>query len=123
MNYAMDAAPGEWQLTDYVRKGIELLDNSNGFFMMVESGKIDWACTYTDFEAACAAAAAHGGYPVFYNGTYRVRIGSFETADAASASSAAASGSVVSGGSRGVLVVKARSPWHIPERPSPGSLP
>ena len=38
MNYAMDAAPGEWQLTDYVRKGIELLDNSNGFFMMVESG-------------------------------------------------------------------------------------
>lgn len=63
--------------------------------------------TYTDFEAAQAAAAAHGGYPVFYNGTYRVRIGSFETADAASASSAAASGSVVSGGSRGVLVVKA----------------
>ena len=63
--------------------------------------------TYTDFEAACAAAVAHGGYPVFYNGTYRVRIGSFETADAASAASAAASGSVVSGGSRGVLVVKA----------------
>ena len=63
--------------------------------------------TYTDFEAACAAAAAHGGYPVFYNGTYRVRIGSFETADAASASSAAASGSAVSGGSRGVLVMKA----------------
>ena len=24
MNYAMDAAAGEWQLTDYVRKGIEL---------------------------------------------------------------------------------------------------
>ena len=23
MNYAMDAAAGEWQLTDYVRKGIE----------------------------------------------------------------------------------------------------
>ena len=31
MNYAMDAAPGEWQLTDYVRKGIELLDNKKGF--------------------------------------------------------------------------------------------
>ena len=29
------AAPGEWQLTDYVRKGIELLDNSNGFFRCV----------------------------------------------------------------------------------------
>lgn len=68
---------------------------------------IELGDTYTDFEAAQAAAAAHGGYPVFYNGTYRVRIGSFETADAASAASAAASGSVVSGGSRGVLVVKA----------------
>ncbi len=44
---------------------------------------------------------------MFYNGTYRVRVGSFETADAASKSSAAANGSVVSGGSRGVLVVKA----------------
>ena len=54
MNYAMDAAPGEWQLTDYVRKGIELLDNSNGFFMMVESGKIDWACHAND-----AAASIH----------------------------------------------------------------
>ena len=41
MNYAMDAAAGEWQLTDYVRKGIELLDNKKGFFLMTESGKID----------------------------------------------------------------------------------
>ncbi len=30
MNYAMDAAAGEWQLTDYVKKGIELLDNPKG---------------------------------------------------------------------------------------------
>ena len=43
MNYAMDAAGGEWQLTDYVKKGIELLDNRKGFFLMTESGKIDWA--------------------------------------------------------------------------------
>ena len=43
MNYAMDAAAGEWQLTDYVKKGIELLDNPKGFFLMTESGKIDWA--------------------------------------------------------------------------------
>ena len=42
MNYAMDAAAGEWQLTDYVKKGIELLDNPKGFFLMTESGKIDW---------------------------------------------------------------------------------
>lgn len=63
--------------------------------------------TYASFDAAQAAAKTCGGYPVFYNGTYRVRVGSFETADAASKSSAAANGSVVSGGSRGVLVVKA----------------
>ena len=51
MNYAMDAAAGEWQLSDYVRKGIELLDNEKGFFLMTESGKIDWAC-HRDFAAA-----------------------------------------------------------------------
>ena len=48
MNYAMDAAAGEWQLTDYVKKGIELLDNPKGFFLMTESGKIDWACHAND---------------------------------------------------------------------------
>ena len=30
-------------LRDYVRKGIEVLDNKKGFFMMVEGGKVDWA--------------------------------------------------------------------------------
>ena len=54
MNYAMDAAAGEWQLTDYVKKGIELLDNPKGFFLMTESGKIDWACHAND-----AAASIH----------------------------------------------------------------
>ena len=28
---------------DFVKKGIDVLDNETGFFMMVESGKIDWA--------------------------------------------------------------------------------
>ena len=54
MNYAMDAANGEWQLTDYVKKGIELLNNRKGFFLMTESGKIDWACHAND-----AAASIH----------------------------------------------------------------
>ena len=54
MNYAMDTANGEWQLTDYVKKGIELLDNRKGFFLMTESGKIDWACHAND-----AAASIH----------------------------------------------------------------
>lgn len=30
-------------LNDFVKKGIDLLYNRKGFFMMVESGKIDWA--------------------------------------------------------------------------------
>ena len=29
-------------------KGIEVLDNENGFFMMCEGGKIDWACHAND---------------------------------------------------------------------------
>ena len=31
-----------------MEKGIEVLDNDNGFFMMVEGGKIDWACHAND---------------------------------------------------------------------------
>ena len=48
MSYELDRADGEWALADYVDKGIELLDNDNGFFMMVEGGKIDWACHAND---------------------------------------------------------------------------
>lgn len=43
MPYAIDAAEDQLTLSDFVKKGIEVLDNDNGFFMMVESGKIDWA--------------------------------------------------------------------------------
>lgn len=43
MPYSMDQEEGEWALSDYVKKGIEVLDNDTGFFMMVEGGKIDWA--------------------------------------------------------------------------------
>ncbi len=39
-------------LADFTRKGIELLDNKNGFFMMVEGGKIDWACHANDAVSA-----------------------------------------------------------------------
>ena len=35
-------------LADFTAKGIELLDNKDGFFMMVEGGKIDWACHAND---------------------------------------------------------------------------
>lgn len=52
MPYEMDSANGEWNLADYVEKGIEVLDNDNGFFMMVEGGKIDWACHANDAVAS-----------------------------------------------------------------------
>lgn len=52
MSYAIDLEEGEWGLADYVEKGIEVLDNDNGFFMMVEGGKIDWACHANDAAAA-----------------------------------------------------------------------
>ena len=35
-------------LSEFTEKGIELLDNNKGFFMMVEGGKIDWACHAND---------------------------------------------------------------------------
>lgn len=51
MAYDMDLEEGQWALADYVNKGIEMLDNDNGFFMMVEGGKIDWACHANDAAA------------------------------------------------------------------------
>ena len=51
MSYEMDRKDGEWALADYVAKGIEVLDNDNGFFMMCEGGKIDWACHANDAGA------------------------------------------------------------------------
>lgn len=52
MDYDMDREEGQWQLADYVEKGIEVLDNETGFFMMVEGGKIDWACHANDAAAS-----------------------------------------------------------------------
>jgi alkaline phosphatase len=55
MPYEMDRAADDLSLADYTKKGIELLsDGPKGFFMMVEGGKIDWACHAND-----AAASIH----------------------------------------------------------------
>ncbi len=35
-------------LAQFTQKGIDLLENDKGFFMMVEGGKIDWACHAND---------------------------------------------------------------------------
>lgn len=51
MAYENDRTEDMWALADYVDKGIEVLDNSNGFFMMVEGGKIDWACHANDADS------------------------------------------------------------------------
>ena len=48
MAYELDRTEDMWALADYVEKGIEVLDNENGFFMMCEGGKIDWACHAND---------------------------------------------------------------------------
>ncbi len=43
MPYAIDAPADSLMLKDFVKKGIDVLYNETGFFMMVEGGKIDWA--------------------------------------------------------------------------------
>jgi alkaline phosphatase len=48
MNYAIDRGPNDVTLSEFTRKGIELLYNDKGFFFMVEGGKIDWACHAND---------------------------------------------------------------------------
>lgn len=48
MKYEIDRKEDEWALADHVEKGIEVLDNETGFFMMCEGGKIDWACHAND---------------------------------------------------------------------------
>ncbi|MFA8450426.1 MAG: alkaline phosphatase [Bacteroidales bacterium] len=35
-------------LAEFTQKGIDVLDNDKGFFLMVEGGKIDWACHAND---------------------------------------------------------------------------
>ncbi len=47
--YTIDSQTNIINLTDFTLKGIELLNNANkGFFMMIEGGKIDWACHRND---------------------------------------------------------------------------
>ena len=48
MAYQLDSSSDDIVLADYVKQGIEMLYNENGFFMMVEGGKIDWACHAND---------------------------------------------------------------------------
>ncbi|MBN2194998.1 MAG: alkaline phosphatase [Polyangiaceae bacterium] len=52
--YELDRPHGAPRLADFTQRAIALLGTDRGFFMMVEGGKIDWACHAND--AATAAA-------------------------------------------------------------------
>jgi alkaline phosphatase len=64
--YAIDGNSEGRRLVDFTKQAIELLENPHGFFIMVEGGKIDWACHGNDaatavwemieFDAAVSAA-------------------------------------------------------------------
>lgn len=54
LKYAIDNDHSDITLAELTQKAIQTLDNPKGFFMMVEGGKIDWACHSND-----AATAIH----------------------------------------------------------------
>ncbi|MBN1486135.1 MAG: alkaline phosphatase [Anaerolineae bacterium] len=86
--YTIDDVPeNNISIVDMTRKGIELLDNPDGFFMMVEAGKIDWACHANDAAAAIhdtlaldeAIAVAYEFYEAHPDETLIVVTGDHET--------------------------------------------
>ncbi|MGE0077696.1 MAG: alkaline phosphatase [Bacteroidales bacterium] len=48
LQYEIDRASTDVKLADITQKAIDVVNNPNGFFMMVEGGKIDWACHDND---------------------------------------------------------------------------
>ncbi|MHB0896808.1 MAG: alkaline phosphatase [Spirochaetales bacterium] len=50
MAYALNRESGDLSLADFTQKGIDLLSNGDGFFMMIEGGKIDKASHSNDAE-------------------------------------------------------------------------
>ncbi|MCG8531869.1 MAG: alkaline phosphatase [Desulfovibrionales bacterium] len=50
--YEIDRRAQDVSLAEFTQQGITVLDNPNGFFLMVEGGKIDWACHANDAKAA-----------------------------------------------------------------------
>lgn len=75
LHYEIDRPAEAWSLAEVTSEAIRVLDNENGFFMMVEAGKIDWTCHANDavtsiydtlaFDNACQVvidfAKAHPG--------------------------------------------------------------
>lgn len=48
MPYVIDMTEKDLTLPEITRKALELLENPKGFFLMIEPGKIDWACHAND---------------------------------------------------------------------------
>ncbi len=72
MPYDMDTPTNNFTLAEVTQAAINRLqDDSDGFFIMVEGGKIDWACHANDAKAAItdtiAFDAAVGEALAFYN--------------------------------------------------------
>jgi alkaline phosphatase len=85
--YAIDRKPGEINYAEFVAKGIEVLDNPQGFFLMAECGKVDWACHANDAMAAVSdvltldegVKAAYEFYQKHPNETLIIVTGDHET--------------------------------------------
>lgn len=52
LKYAIDRTSSDITLAELTKKAIQTLVNPKGFFIMVEGGKIDWACHSNDAAAA-----------------------------------------------------------------------
>jgi alkaline phosphatase len=52
LKYRIDQDSTDITLAKLTKKAIQTLDNPKGFFMMVEGGKIDWACHSNDAASA-----------------------------------------------------------------------
>ncbi len=50
--YTLDMTEQDITLQEFTSRAIEILDNDKGFFLMVEGGKIDWACHANDAATA-----------------------------------------------------------------------
>lgn len=52
ITYVLDRPTNYPGLAEYTKAGIKMLDNEKGFFIMIEGGKIDWACHANDAASA-----------------------------------------------------------------------
>ena len=85
--YSIDMKPEDITLAEFTQKGIDLLDNPKGFFMMVEGGKVDWTCHANDAGTAVkeviafneAVKVAYAFYEAHPQDTLIVVTGDHET--------------------------------------------